>query len=59
MHKSRPIYTPLPKGTIVQCNSGALLTDATFCRAIVGKLLYLTRTPHDLAFAVSIASRYI
>ncbi|XP_071700028.1 uncharacterized mitochondrial protein AtMg00810-like [Rutidosis leptorrhynchoides] len=55
----KPIATPLEPNFKVCAHEGKDLKDATMYRQLVGSLIYLTLTRPDIAFAVSVMSRYM
>lgn len=54
----KPAKTPLDPTQPLSSTEGSLLTDPFFYRTLVGKLLYLTITRPDLAFAAQALSQY-
>jgi hypothetical protein len=59
MQDSRIKHIPLPSGTVLLSNIDSPFVDPhEYCR-IVGKLIFLTMTRPDLAYAVSFVSQYM
>ena len=52
----RPASTPMDPNLKLTSESGELLSDPSRYQRLVGRLIYLTNTRLDLAFAVSIVS---
>jgi len=50
---------PLPEGLKLSSDMGEPEVSSTYYCQIVGKLIYLTHTRPDLAYAVSVVSRYM
>ena len=59
MEDCKPSLTPLPEGLILSKNTDTPPIDATLYRMLVGKLLFLTKTHHDLTHVVSVVSRFM
>jgi hypothetical protein len=59
MANSKGSSTPLPEALKLTSDMEAPPVDATLYCQMVGKLIYLTHTRPDLAFSVSIVSRYM
>ena len=51
--------TPSAQGVVLCRDDGADLVDETTYRSIVGSLMFLTHTRPDIAFSVSLVSRYM
>lgn len=59
MHNSKCEYTPVPEGQVLTSQTGTPSVDITdYCHA-VGKLIFLTNTRPDIAYAVGVVSRYM
>ena len=53
---SKPVATPMESNLKLMLDEGDLIDDPdTYCK-LVGKLIYLTITRHDISYAVSIVS---
>ena len=59
MEQCAPCHTPLPEGMVLSKYTSMPLVDATLYRMLVGKLLFLTKTRPDLAYVVSVVSRFM
>lgn len=55
----RPSFISLNEGVMLRCEIRTTSVDSTLYKRIVGKLLYLARTRHDIAFAINQTSRYM
>ncbi|GKC82419.1 retrovirus-related pol polyprotein from transposon TNT 1-94 [Tanacetum coccineum] len=56
---TKPSATPLDPNKKLTPDNGAFLSNLSFYRALVGKLLYLTITRPDLAFATQALSQFL
>ncbi|KAL5706521.1 Beta-galactosidase 8 [Ranunculus cassubicifolius] len=56
---ARPANTPVEQNHKLDSQSGDLLTDASVFQRLVGRLIYLTLTRPDIAYAVSVISQYM
>ena len=54
-----PSPTPSTHGIVLCRDDGDDLVDETTYRSIVGSLMFLTHTRPDIAFSVSLVSRYM
>lgn len=59
MTGSKEASTPLEQNHKLSVESGELLPDPTMFRILVGGLHYLTITRPDIAFAVSVVSKFM
>jgi hypothetical protein len=59
MDDCRPEHIPLPSGLTLLTDMGSPTTDTTNYCTIVGKLIFLTTTRPDIAYAVSNVSRFM
>lgn len=59
MTGSKEASTPLEQNHKLSVESGELLPDPTMFRILVGGLHYLTITGPDIAFAVSVVSKFM
>ncbi|CAH9081872.1 unnamed protein product [Cuscuta europaea] len=59
MESCKPIATPMNASEKLQKCDGTGEADVTLCRSLVGGLNYLTHSRPDLAYCVSIVSRYM
>ncbi|KAK6123667.1 hypothetical protein DH2020_042591 [Rehmannia glutinosa] len=59
MAKCKPVSTPMMFNEKLQQKDGAYQADASLFRSLVGSLIYVTHTRPDIAFAVSVVSRYM
>ncbi|KAF5475228.1 hypothetical protein F2P56_007058 [Juglans regia] len=50
---AKPVSTPMASSTSLTANEGALLSDQTYYRRLVGSLQYLTLTRPDISYAVN------
>lgn len=57
--ESNPSSTPLPKGIKLCSNEGKLLSDPQAYRRMIGRLLYLSFTRPDIAYATQQLSQFI
>ena len=55
----RPASTPMDPNIKISTESGELLSDPASYQRLVGRLIYLTNTRPDLAFAVSVVSQFM
>nr|GMC53132.1 uncharacterized protein LOC109183966 [Ipomoea batatas] len=55
----KPVNTPMVPGYHLQHGDGGPLTDTSSYRRLVGRLLYLTATRPDIAYAVQQLSQFI
>ncbi|GJR27300.1 retrovirus-related pol polyprotein from transposon TNT 1-94, partial [Tanacetum coccineum] len=58
LHKSNPVDTPMVERTKLNEDLSGIPVDQTRCRSMVGCLMYLTASRHDLVFAVCKCARY-
>lgn len=59
MQNCRREFTPLPRGLVLNAETGTPPVDPTlYCRA-VGKLIFLTHTRPDISHAIGIVSRFM
>jgi histone deacetylase 1/2 len=56
---AKPVATPLASGTLLTATEGALLSDPTFYRQLVGSLQYLTLTRPDISYSVHRVCQYM
>nr|GEU39368.1 retrotransposon protein, putative, Ty1-copia subclass [Tanacetum cinerariifolium] len=56
---TKPSTTPLDPNAKLSMDNGDLLSDPSYYKTIVGKLLYLTITRPDLAFAAQALSQFL
>ena len=59
MENCKPIKTPLNTNEKLCLNDGGDKINEKYFRSIVGSLMYLTHTRPDIAFAVSLISRFM
>ncbi|CAL8158058.1 unnamed protein product [Prunus armeniaca] len=56
---SKPAYTPLAAKVLFSVSDGALISNPTEYRELVGNLQYLTLTCPDISFAVNIVAQFM
>jgi hypothetical protein len=56
---AKPIATPLTSRTLLIATDGALLSDPTFYRQLVGSLQNLTLTRPDISYSVHHVCQYM
>lgn len=56
---AKPVNTPIEQNHGINGDSGELLNDIQSYQRLVGRLLFLTITYPDVAYAFSIAGRFI
>jgi len=49
---AKPVFTPMAFGMSLTANKGALLSDPSYYRCLVGSLQHLTLTHPDISYAV-------
>lgn len=59
LSECRPVATPMVEKTHLVPDMGATPTDLVRYQTMVGKLIFLTHTRPDIAYAVSIVSRFM
>lgn len=59
MQGCRPSYFPMEKNLKLQANGDGSLIDAGQYRPLIGRLLYLTVTRPDIAYAVNVLSQFV
>ncbi|XP_047342762.1 uncharacterized mitochondrial protein AtMg00810-like [Impatiens glandulifera] len=59
MTDGKKSYTPLDVNPRLSRDEGTCLPDPRLYRALVGSLIYLTITRHDIAYVVGVVSRYM
>ena len=59
MEDCKEMNTPMNKKEKLSKNDGAEKVEETYFRGLVGCLMYLTATRHDILYAVSILSRFM
>lgn len=59
MMNAKPVQTPLAMSTILSLHDGALSTDTSRYKQVVGSLQYILLTRPDMAFAVNHMSQFI
>ena len=55
----RTASTPMDPNIKISSKSRELLSDPASYQRLVGHLIYLTNTRHDLAFAISVVSQFM
>ncbi|GJT63646.1 retrovirus-related pol polyprotein from transposon TNT 1-94 [Tanacetum coccineum] len=58
LHKSDPVDTPTVERTKLDEDLSGIPVDQTQYRSMIGSLMYLTASRHDLVFAVCMCARY-
>ncbi|GJZ28697.1 retrovirus-related pol polyprotein from transposon TNT 1-94 [Tanacetum coccineum] len=58
LHKSDPVDTPMVERTKLDEDLSGIPVDQTQYRSMIGSLMYLTASRHDLVFAVCMCARY-
>ncbi|GJW68151.1 retrovirus-related pol polyprotein from transposon TNT 1-94 [Tanacetum coccineum] len=58
LHKSDPVDTPMVERTKLDEDLSGIPVDQTQYRSMIGSLMYLTSSRHDLVFAVCMCARY-
>ena len=56
---SKIIDTPIEYNCRLNSHDGESLSDATLYRQLVGSLIYLTVTRHDISYAVHVVSKFM
>jgi hypothetical protein len=59
MEDYNPTETPIPLGTKLSKQDEVPTVDSTLYKILVGSLLYLTTTSHDIMYVVSFVSRFM
>ncbi|KAD3068312.1 hypothetical protein E3N88_36192 [Mikania micrantha] len=59
MERAKAEYTPMNTSEKLQVNDGAEKVDEVIYRSAVGGLIYLTHTRPDIAYSVSVVSRFM
>ena len=60
MSGCQPVNTPIEEGGLKQCvEPNQVSTDKGRYQRLVGRLMYLTHTRPDLAYALSVVSQYM
>ena len=56
---SKIVNTPIEYNCRLNSHDGESLSDATLYRQLVGSLIYLTVTHHDISYAVHVVSQFM
>jgi hypothetical protein len=59
MDNYKPTPSPFHSGVKLSTTCKSPEVDATLYRQLIGSLLYLTHTRHDLSFVVGLIARYM
>lgn len=59
MVNCKPDVTPIATGKQLSKNDEGSCVDLTLCKRLVGSLVYLAATRHDIMFAISLISRFM
>ena len=59
MSACKPVATPLVEGTKLSLYPNQVPVDKGRYQRLVGRLMYLAHTRHDLAHALSVVSQYM
>jgi len=58
MESAKPIDTPISSSTKLVMDDGSPSIEEKSCRGMIGSLLYLTASRHDIIFSVGLCARF-